>query len=456
MYIQMEIQRGVSGTVAVERYKDKIWKIEPYGVDWVNPTERHGTVWGQWTLWLGSNLTIADFALGFFPIALGLSWWWSIAALVVGNILGGLALGLSAAMGPGFGLPQLMISRRLFGSKAGQLPALLNYLSTIGWFSVNNILGSYGLRIIFPGLAFFEAALILVFVQGMLAVFGHNLIHRYEKVMAVVLGILFAVVSIDLLGRSALYRYHAVGHASPWAAFALVVAAALSYLGSWAPYASDYSRYLPDETPRRRIVWASFGGGVLASLWLELVGAGVAVVAGGGADNPIATLHRVVPGLGLLAVLAVILGGTAADALNLYSNALAAGALNIRLPRWSLAVIASGLGLTLSLLGSGGFEGFYDNFLLLLGYWVTPWLGILLADYYWVHRILPERQAPDWWGPAVISFAVGLAVSVPFMSSALYTGPVAHRLGGADLTFYVGFVVAGLVYSWWAPRSRRP
>ncbi|PSR21984.1 MAG: allantoin permease [Sulfobacillus acidophilus] len=434
----------------VPRYGSDALKIEPYGIDTIAAQERHGRIAGQFTLWLGSNLTIADFALGFFPVSLGLSWDWTIAALVIGNILGGLALGLCAGMGPTFGLPQLMISRRLFGSRTGLVPAFLNYLSTIGWFSVNNILGSYGLRVLFPGLAFWQAALMLVVVQGLIAVFGHNLIHLYERVMSIVLGLLFALLSVMILRRRALFAYHGAPHSDPWIAFALVVAAALSYLGSWAPYASDYSRYLPSTVRRRQVIQASFWGGLLGSLWLELVGAGVAAISRNPNGNPIATLHQVASGLGLVAVLAIILGGTAADALNLYSNALAAAVLNIRLPRWTLAVVASLVGLGLSLAGSGSFEGYYDNFLLLLGYWLTPWLGVMLVDFYWVRRVLPTSVAPPWSRPQLGSFLIGLAVSVPFMSSTLYTGPVAHWLGGADLTFYVGFVVSGGVYTLWA------
>lgn len=435
------------------RYGDEALKIEPYGVEWVAPEERHGRTLGQFTLWLGSNLTIADFALGFFPISLGLSWKWTIAALVLGNILGALALSLCAGMGPTFGLPQMMISRRLFGSLGGRIPALLNYLSTIGWFSVNNILGSFGLRILFPGLAFWQAAVILVVIQGLLAVFGHNLIHVYERIMSIVLGVIFLVVSVLLVRNPLLFGYHPVMHAPPWAGFALVVAAALSYLGSWAPYASDYSRYLSPETKRGRVIRTSFWGGLIASLWLELVGAGVAAVSHNASGNPIAVLHQVSQGFGLVAVLAIILGGTAADALNLYSNALAAGALNIRWPRWSLAIVASLLGLGLSLWGSGSFAGYYNNFLLLLGYWITPWLGVMLADFYWVRRVLPEGTAPAWSWPQIGSFVIGLVVSVPFMSSTLYTGPIATRLGGADLTFYVGFVASILVYWLWVGRQ---
>ncbi len=440
------------------KYGESVLHVEPYGIDAIPEKERHGKSRSQFTLWLGSNLTIADFALGFFPIALGMSWSWTLAALVVGNLLGAYALSLCAAMGPYFGLPQLIISRRLFGRWGGYVPAFLNYLSTIGWFSVNNILGAFGLRVLFPTWPFWQAALVLVVLQGLIAVFGHNLIHAYERVMSVVLGVLFLIVTIVVWHNPRLMHYHPVLQANPWVMFALVVAAALSYVGSWGPYASDYSRYLPSPRSKAPVMIWSFLGAFIGSLWLELVGAGVAIVAGA-ATNPIMALHQVMGGFGGVAVVAIVLGGTAADALNLYSNGLAAAALNIRLPRWSLAAMAALIGLALSLTASGSFEQYYENFLLLLGYWMTPWLAVMIADFYFIHHKLNihtvESQSNMTW-PALGSLLLGILVSIPFMSSTLYTGPVAHALGGADLTFYVGFLVAWVTYGIWSrPRSVR-
>ncbi|MCL6453927.1 MAG: cytosine permease [Alicyclobacillus sp.] len=442
---------SVSSTSA--SYGDKVLQVEPYGVETVAAADRHGRAQSQFTLWLGCNLTIADFALGFLPITLGMSWAWSIASILVGNLIGAAVLAGCAAMGPTYGAPQLVIGRFTFGRVGGYLPAILNYVSTIGWFTVNNILGTFGLRVLFPALAFWQGAIILVVIQGLLAVYGHNLIHTYERVMSVVLGVLFAVVTVIALTHHAqLALYHPQTH-SPWVLFFVMVAAAFSYIGSWGPYASDYSRYLAPDTSKGRVWWYAFLGSFIASAWLELVGLAVGVLAAGtsaASGNPIAQLHAVMGGFGGIAVVAIILGGTAADALNLYSNSLSAGALDIRLPRWALAVVASLIGLALSLLGQGGFEQNYENFLLLLGYWMMPWLGVLFTDFYLLkaHRAAAtDRRANESVQAAgLVSFLVGFAVSIPFMSTTLYTGPIAKALGGADLTFYVGFAVAAACY----------
>ena len=79
----------------------------------------------------------------------------------MGNVLGGLLLGLMASMGPSFGYPQMMISRAVMG-RSGNVPfAVANWICTVGWFTVNIILGGYALQLAF-GLPFYVAAGILV------------------------------------------------------------------------------------------------------------------------------------------------------------------------------------------------------------------------------------------------------------------------------------------------------
>jgi nucleobase:cation symporter-1, NCS1 family len=48
---------------------------------------------------------------------------------------------------------------------------------------------------------------------------------------------------------------------------------------------------------------------------------------------------------------------------------------------------------------------------------------------------------------ALVALVVGFGAMVPFMDTRLLVGPVASALQGADISFYVGFAVAGLVYS---------
>ena len=50
-------------------------------------------------------------------------------------------------------------------------------------------------------------------------------------------------------------------------------------------------------------------------------------------------------------------------------------------------------------------------------------------------------------------YILGILIQVPFVTSALYTGPVARAIGGIDLSWIVGLVVTSPVYYWLAKRA---
>jgi NCS1 family nucleobase:cation symporter-1 len=152
-----------------------------------------------------------------------------------------------------------------------------------------------------------------------------------------------------------------------------------------------------------------------------------------------------------VAYLAVVGGTVTANVLNVYTGATSTLTLGIGRDRVQAAVLTGLLGSGLTLLGiNGGFATQYENFLLLLSYWVAPWLAIL----FWEH--LRPLSAPRPVGPGVWAFLVGVAASVPFMSQTLWTGWVARAWGGADVAYYMGFLVAGVTYWYWSRPRETP
>ena len=48
----------------------------------------------------------------------------------------------------------------------------------------------------------------------------------------------------------------------------------------------------------------------------------------------------------------------------------------------------------------------------------------------------------------------GILIQLPFISSPLYTGPLARAMGGIDLSWVIGLAVTAPAYYWLAKRSR--
>ena len=130
---------------------DKLAEVEKVGIEHIPEGERHGSPGRIFTLWFAANLTIADYTIGVLTTVLfGFTVSQAIPILLLGNLLGGLFLGLAAAMGPSLGFPQMFSSRASFGRRGNYLPGALNWVSTLGWFAVNTILASEAVRVLLP------------------------------------------------------------------------------------------------------------------------------------------------------------------------------------------------------------------------------------------------------------------------------------------------------------------
>ena len=89
-----------------------------------------------------------------------------------------------------------------------------------------------------------------------------------------------------------------------------------------------------------------------------------------------------------------------------------------------------------------------------IGYWIAPFCAIVMIDWHYqrawyapsfLRNALMWRSLGNGW-PAVAAFILGFAAMVPFMNTSIVAGPVAQALQDADLAFYVGFIVTGVLY----------
>ncbi len=431
--------------------------VEKIGIEHVPDEMRHGSSRRTFTLWFAANLTIADYVIGVLTtVYFGFTVGQAIPILLLGNLLGGLFLGLAAAMGPSLGFPQMLSSRSSFGRLGNYLPGAFNWISTVGWFSVNTILAVVALRVVFPGANFVAAAAAYVLIQSVIAIYGHDFIHLFEKVMSIVLGVLFLlifVLTIPTLGSAFDYVPAGSGGALTLGSVGLLLVVSFSYLMSWSPYASDYSRYLPASTSRMRVALLALAGGALSSFAIEVIGVLV------GSLTPVQTiklgyfggLSAFVGPFGSLAMLTLILGAFAADALNLYTNSLSALVLDVKAARWKTVAVGGVVGFAIAVAVGASFELFYENFLLALSYWIMPWLAIILVDYYLAKRTSVERAAnpASWDLPVLGVYAMSVLVSVPFMVPLIPhsypVGALATWFGGADLSYFISFAVAAVL-----------
>ena len=454
-------------------YGEKVATVEPGGVEYIALRERHGKPIQLFWTWLSPNLEFATIFVGTIAIILfGLNLWEAATAIVVGTLLGSVTHGVLSSWGPKFGVPMMVESRGAFGFLGNILPAGLNaFTGAFGWFIVNSVSGAFAIQALLPGLnlPFWLTFLVIVVAQVLVAALGHNLIHVFERWALPLLGVVFLAATFFIfihgnygIGFNPKAPLAFGGEAGGWI---LTFTAAFGYAAGWNPYAADYTRYLPPDTNRLAVgFWAGFGV-FLSCIVLEFAGAVVATVAGtkwGPNDIPTAQLQRAMPDLVYyLTLLCIAVGAVAANAINIYSGTMSLVSLGIRemgltlrQRRALLAVLAGVIGYAGGLVFQASVApgGKYEAFLLLISYWIAPWLAVVLIDYrmragdYGDESIFYDTRYFRWQG--FVAMAIGLVVSVwLFASNSLYVGFVPfHYPQFGDLTFVVGFIVTGALY----------
>jgi NCS1 family nucleobase:cation symporter-1 len=167
----------------------------------------------------------------------------------------------------------------------------------------------------------------------------------------------------------------------------------------------------------------------------------------------------------------VIHGPIATNVLNIYSCALCAQTLDWKVDR---RILSYGVGVlatlfTIYLILNGDFATNVDGWLSGLVTWVAPWGAIMLVSFYFVQKQNVDVDAlfeppgsprvPDIVWEAIIPFVVGIVATWMFEYGipSYLQGPAAKGLGGIDLSWLAGALVAGLLsYVLMSRRSPMP
>lgn len=422
--------------------------LEMHGMAPIPAENRYGSIHRVFTVWFTPNLVPAAFFIGVLALNLGFAL--GTAAIVIGTVLGSLLVSTMCTWGPRTGVGQLPLARLQFG-RTVVVPGLLMWLSTIAWDAINAIFGAEAIHLLIH-VPFWIGLLIVLAMQGVLGVFGYEVMHLFEQWGSVILGLMFVAITVKIAQIGNFHSAATVHGGAKAGAFILMTTIAASFVVSWGAYASEYSRYMKPDTSRAGIFWLTLAGTVLSSVWVEILGLAAAAAATNGTA---AGIRALLGGgvLGGLALIAIWIGTVAVNAMNDYSGSLALQAAGFRVRRPVVAIVVTVLAFFLTLwLNTGTLATKFENVLLFITYWVPPFAAIQMVDWWRKRGIMNVQDVvggmlkPGW--DALIALLVGFGAAVPFMDTSLYAGPASsHWLQGGDIAFGVGFVVGLLVYA---------
>jgi NCS1 family nucleobase:cation symporter-1 len=365
-----------------------------------------------------------------------------------------------------------MIQTRAQLGYRGVVVALFAVLFTYMAFNVaDQVLMSTGLH----GAFGWNARLVAIgtaVLAALLAIFGYDWVHRVFRFLLVISFPCYAIISIAILIG------HAGGHAPAhpagflFAAFMAQFSVAAAYNITYAPYVSDYSRYMPRKTPARGIITAVFFGASGSAIWLIALGAWLATrlgisdglvglqVVGDKVVAPLGSITAVLSATALLATMGMNAYGamlTVLTGIDSFKTIKTSRTLRV-VTVIVLTIVWYVIGTSLS--SSTSAVSAVLNSLTLMLYLLVPWTALNLVDYFFVrrgHYAITDIFRPDgvygaWGWRGLTAYFVGFAAEIPFMvlppiAGLSYTGYFpAHLTNGVDYSWLVGLVVSGLVY----------
>jgi nucleobase:cation symporter-1, NCS1 family len=428
--------------------------LESQGIAPIPADGRYGGVYRMFTVWFTPNMELSGVFTGTLAVLLGLGFWAGLGAIILGTVIGSAPVAALCTWGPRTGTGQVPLARLPFG-KTIVLPAAVQWLSSIAWDALVGLFGGQAAALLL-GIPFWAGAALVLAIEGVVSIYGYEFVHRLQSWGSSVLIVLFAMLTVLIVRRHSGLPVNTVHGAQLIGAFVLMTTIALSQGISWATYASDYSRYLKPSSSSRAIFWLTLGGLTTSYVWVETIGlAGASVL---GNQTALGIWRLMGRGtLGALALVAIVFGAITSNSMNDYTGSLAFQALGVRLRRPVTAALVVVVAFAAILwIQAGDTASRFEDVLLFIGYWIAPFCAIVMIDWHYhrnqydpsfLHSALNFRSLRAGW-PALVAFGVAFGAMVPFMNTSVVEGPVAAALHGADLAFYVGFVVAGLLYYW--------
>jgi nucleobase:cation symporter-1, NCS1 family len=444
-------------TVTQPLHREHLAGIEVRSIDHIPAQERHGRIRDQFTLWFSANTNIFNIVLGGVAVSLGLTFIWACIAIVCGVTAGLLLVGFHAIQGPRLGVPQMVQSRGQFGFYGAVLVFVASIVLDFGFLAAQLVIQAEAMHLLIGGISIPVWILILAVPVLALTIYGYDWIHRWQRWLAAILGITFAVIFVQALAYGGLPASASGLHSPSVPLFMGATSLFVIDMVSYAPYVSDYSRYLPEDVNRRRTFAAVFFGMAIPTVFCAVLGAYITGLLPH-ASSTIGAVQHVAGGWALL-VMALSLVGS--DSINAYTGMLALAGVascfkDVRhsVPMrvlGSVALVAAGTGC--ALFGYPQFVNNLSNFLNVLLFVFIPWTAINLTDYYLVRHgdydvrsfFTPRGIYGGYRWQGLVPYLLAIAAEIPFIDQTFYTGPLVSSLGGADISWIVGGL-AGLVF----------
>lgn len=319
-------------------------------------------------IWFGAAVSLAEILTGtyFAPLGMGKG----LLAIIVGHVIGCVLFFLAGLIGGRERKSAMETTKMSFGYRGGLLFALLNVLQLVGWTGIMIYDGAVATNGIFEvGVWVWSIVIgVLIIIWIAIGITNLGLLNKITMALLFVLTVVLCVV---------IFRGGNPGAtATETMSFGAAVELAVSMPLSWLPVISDYTR--ESEKPFRSTLASTVTYG-LVSCWMYVIGMGAAIFTG---EGDIA-LIMVKAGLGVAALLILILSTVTTTFLDAYSAGISAESLSKKINGKYAALIVTVIGTVCAICFP---MDDITNFLYLIGSVFAPMIAIQITDFFLLRR----------------------------------------------------------------------
>lgn len=462
----------VTGVGMAEQDQESL--LEAHGVDIIPSKDRASSCKDLFFVFLGSQMCFGIIVIGSLPITFGLGFWDAVGSITIGLLVGALFFALLAPFGARTGASGAIASGAHFGVRGRIIGTALAIFTGLGFFALTVWTGGeaiaaaaarlFGLPVT-PNLLAAGAAIIGLLVIAA-ALYGHAVIVATERLVSYGIAGLLILVGLSLASKfDPAYAGSKLLLDSYGATWFLSMAIAAALPVSYGIFINDYTRYIPESTSSKKVMWAA-GSGMFIGCWIALVFAAAVTTILKSPDTPfVGGLVDLVAWWGAAIVAFVgVVGSQPQGSLCIYGAGLGLQTLFPSLGRIGATCLLSIAGLILVFAGIYGtnMSNMIIAFLALDQCALAPWLAINLVGYRYVMRGVYSPSdlfvfalghgggrywyRNGWNANALIAWLVGFVVGLMFVHTEFASGPLSELVGGVSLEWIFAGATAALVF----------
>lgn len=364
--------------------------------------KRTATNWDMFATWVGANANNGTWYIGGVIAAAGMLT--ASTTLIIVGVLSYVFLALSGYMGYKTGIPQMALTRASFGLRGSFLPSLINLVQFIGWAAANTFIAAISISVIFKDIFGLPAygtkggnlgLIIGIIIMSLLHLasisLGEKSVRMIERV-GIVLVIIFVVwetiVVFQHVSLTEILNWKPTSSVKMSSGAAVDILAAFNL--AWVTASSDFSRFAKKESGATTV---SFLGANVGLFWFAFIGLTATIATGittksfNPNDSDPSTIATKL-GLGMIALLVIVITSTTANAVNLMAAGSAltnmTSKIKLNASLWIVTLVATFVSFVPLFFAT--FLDAFIYFLDLVGMFLGPEIAVYLVDFFLVRR----------------------------------------------------------------------